>query len=185
MQVLAVRDLLKNGQESVLDAITCGCFSPHALGFTEKKGLDAMESSLAAARSKMDECKSKLTRLVATQSHPQQPQHSSGGRGSDAAGFSLIDTDWSPTPTPSSSSASFPNNNKRSSTTPSPPDEASLLTSEIRSRAMDYDSHLLVAGRRRIFAVSQVGIALIALQSNQPINPTYPTQPNPYPHSTN
>ena len=154
MQILAVRDLLKNGQESVLDAITCGCFSPHALGFAEKKGLDAMESSLAAVRSKMEECKNKLARIAATPSHPQPSQHPQG-RGSDATGFSLIDTDWSPTlPT---TSASIPNNNKRSSsTTPSPSDEASALVSEIHSRAMDYDSHLLVAGRRRIFAVSQV-----------------------------
>ena len=152
MQVLAVRDLLKNGQESILDAITCGCFSPHALGFTEKKGLDAMESSLAAARSKLDECKNKLTRLAVSPSLPQPPQHLSG-RGSDATGFSLIDTDWPPT----SSSSSISTNNKRSSSTnPSPADEASVLTSEIRSRAMEYDSQMLVAGRRRIFAVSQV-----------------------------
>ena len=46
--------------EGVLDAITCGCLSPHGLGFSTKKGLDAMEGSLLSIKMRIDELKNKL-----------------------------------------------------------------------------------------------------------------------------
>ena len=77
MQVMAVRSTLSplsgggisNGSrdsfgssdegplEDILDALTCGCLSPHGLGFNQKKGLDAMEGSLYAARTRIDTLK--------------------------------------------------------------------------------------------------------------------------------
>ena len=46
--------------EGVLDAITCGCLSPHGLGFSTKKGLDAMEGSLLSTKMRIDDLKKKL-----------------------------------------------------------------------------------------------------------------------------
>lgn len=77
MQVMAVRSTLSTvggggmssgsrdsfgGQEDgpledILDALTCGCLSPHGLGFLQKKGLNAMEGSLYAARTRIDALK--------------------------------------------------------------------------------------------------------------------------------
>ena len=77
MQVMAVRSTLSTvggggmssgsrdsfgGQEDgpledILDALTCGCLSPHGLGFLQKKGLNAMEASLYAARTRIDALK--------------------------------------------------------------------------------------------------------------------------------
>jgi hypothetical protein len=66
MQMMAVRSTLHSSDtadpatEGILDAMTCGCLSPHGLGFGQKKGLDAMESSLEATRVRIDVLKGQL-----------------------------------------------------------------------------------------------------------------------------
>jgi hypothetical protein len=41
-------------REEVIDAITCGCFSPHGLGYQNKMGLNSMENELDAARCRIE-----------------------------------------------------------------------------------------------------------------------------------
>jgi hypothetical protein len=145
MQVMAVRDVASGGHaETVLDTTTCGCFSPHGLGFQEKQGLDTMESSLAVSLQKLDDHKRRLMDVL--RGAPAAATASAPSAGSSGAP-SLLDMDW-----PDSAAAAA-----RSAPAPSGPlsGQTSLLASDISSRAMDYDSRMLTTGRRKVFALSQ------------------------------
>ena len=80
MQVIAVRASLQHSatgglqghdegvvdptMEGVLDALTCGCLSPHGLGFSSKKGLDGMEGALEGARVRIDGLKGRYFKAL-------------------------------------------------------------------------------------------------------------------------
>ena len=151
MQVLTVRAMMQPGtldpsrpddppMEDVLDAMTCGCLSPHGLGFTQKKGLDAMESSLNASRARMDGLK-KL--LEASIRDSRSRNHTDD----------VLTTDRN-----ISSSHNY-------ATAPllrrSP---AFALYERIGAEVLTYETDLLSTCRRRTFAVSQaVSIAVSAV----------------------
>jgi len=152
MQVLAVRDLIKDGQESVLDALSCGCFSPHALGFADKKGLDAMDACLAAASKKLDGHKRRLVELAGNTPSTQHlsPQPLS------AQQLAFV-------PVGTAADAPAPGVGGRT-TSPTPVDPVAALAADVCARAQDCDLQVLAAGRRRIFAMSQsLAVAVAAV----------------------
>ena len=154
MQVMAVRDLIKDGHESVLDALSCGCFSPHALGFAEKKGLDAMDSCLAAASKKLDVHKRRLVEL-AGDGLPKQPL--------SPQPLSPTQLAFVPVGTAADTVAPGAGAGARA-TSPTPADPVAALAAEVCVRAQECDRQVLAAGRRRVFAMSQaLSVAVAAV----------------------
>ena len=168
MQVMAVRSTLHSSPdlssdtadpaaEGILDAMTCGCLSPHGLGFGQKKGLDAMESSLEASRVRIDVLKGQLGLALeqAQSGGPEEGRHTPAGMDSHVSDALF---DYSPQRVrekgvgkPSSASLS-----RRSA--------AFEIFENMGREVLDYETAMLSVCRRRTFAVSQaISIAVSAV----------------------
>lgn len=171
MQVMAVRSMTHSSDpanpaaEGILDAMTCGCLSPHGLGFGQKKGLDAMENSLEANRVRIDVLKGQLS-LAVEQAH-------SG---------SLDEARNTPAPAAATTAAGVDSNagdvhydyspqrvrekgvGKSSSAPLSRRSAAYEIFESMGREVLDYESAMLSVCRRRTFAVSQaISIAVSAV----------------------
>jgi hypothetical protein len=118
----------------IVDAITCGCLSPHGLGFHQKAGLDSMESGLRISRVKISELMSRYGLALIEGRVPKNSLKNDSNGTPPGVNHVL-----NPTPLPQSSLA------------------YSLLE-EIGIETLKYESALISVCRRRVFAISQVCI---------------------------
>ena len=177
MQVMAVRSTLSplsgggisNGSrdsfgsseegplEDILDALTCGCLSPHGLGFNQKKGLDAMEGSLYASRARIDTLKynSKSTlRRTRSQGFEDAENNNFYDQEVVGSGDNLTDSQHSGMRTGSVTGVSKIVGNSLSFD----------VLERIGKEVLDYETALLSVCKRRCYAVSQaVSIAVSAV----------------------
>lgn len=171
MQVMAVRSMTHSHSsdtadpavEGILDAMTCGCLSPHGLGFGQKKGLDAMENSLEANRVRIDVLKGQLSlALEQAQSGGLDEARNALATVTGAAG---VDSYAGDVHYESSQQRGREKGVGKSSSAPLSRRSAAYEMFESMGReVLDYESAMLSVCRRKTFAVSQaISIAVSAV----------------------
>jgi hypothetical protein len=163
MQVMAVRSTIHSSDtadpaaEGILDAMTCGCLSPHGLGFGQKKGLDAMESSLEATRVRIDVLKGQLG-LALEQAQSGGPEEGRSVRVGVDSHAGDAHYDYSPQRVRGKGLG------KPSSAPLSRRSVAFEIFESMGREVLDYETAMLSVCRRRTFAVSQaISIAVSAV----------------------